>query len=286
MNSAHQFVNSVQTRRLCPATVRQTIVQVSYASGHGHLPSCFSVVEILTVLYEHILRIDPKNPTSTERDFFIFSKGHAAAAIFAVLAHAGFYSRKTLVDTYAASKSLFGCHPDRLKVPGIEASTGSLGHGLPFAVGWALGLKMRRKPNRVFVLIGDGEANEGSVWESSMVAAHHHLEHLVGIVDFNQSQQRCLPLTRPAEKWASFGWRVMEVDGHSTHALRTTLTEAAERPVGVPTMVIAQTVKGKGVSFIERDMYAWHHRCPTADEFQQIMEELREDDEEAVCRHP
>lgn len=257
-----------------PAEIRKTIAKLAYETGIGHIPSCFSIVEILVVLYERFLRVNPREPNWPERDYFILSKGHAAAAIFAVLGHAGYFPLEELYTTYGTFGSRFGCHPDRKKVPGIEASTGSLGHGLPFGIGQALGLKMRGKKNRVAVLIGDGEANEGSIWESAMIAAHQRLDRVIGIMDFNHSTSRCLPVTEPAKKWDAFGWRTLEVDGHSVVELERALHSCAESDGGAPSMIVAHTVKGKGVSFLEADQFAWHHRSPTQDEYRMMLTEL------------
>lgn len=263
------------TRDIAPSAVRKTILELAYRTGIGHLPTCFSVVELLTALYSTVLRHDPQKPQWTDRDYFILSKGHAAGAIYSVLAHAGYFAPEFLVDTYGARNSWFGCHPDRNKVPGIEASTGSLGHGMPFALGIALGLRMHKKPNRVFCLIGDGEANEGSIWEASLVAAHQGLENFTGILDWNHSQARCLPLTDPGAKWLAFGWNVIEADGHSVADLQRVYNEAIALHNGKPTMIVAHTVKGKGVSLLEQDFYTWHHKAPSAEDYARMLEELR-----------
>lgn len=207
-----------------PLEIRKSILQMRYASGEGHIPSCFSVVEILIALYETILKYKPESPYWEDRDYFILSKGHASAALYAVLAKVGFIPEKDLLG-FAKYESLLGGHPDRNKVPGIEASTGSLGHGFPFAAGIALGLNIKAKPNMVYTLIGDGESNEGSIWETAMVAAHCKLNNLIGILDVNQSTTRCLPLTDIAEKWTAFGWKVYEVGGRDFVALRSRLLE-------------------------------------------------------------
>lgn len=261
-------------RHVAPTAVRETISRLAYETGIGHIPSCFSIVEILAVLYDRILRVDPCNPDWPDRDYFILSKGHAAAAIFAVLGHAGFFPLEQLHATYGSFGSWFGCHPDKNKVPGIEASTGSLGHGMPFSVGQALGLKMHSKPNRVYVLIGDGEANEGSIWEAAMVAAHQHLDNLIGVMDYNHSTSRCLPIVEPAKKWEAFGWNVIEADGHSLGGLERAFRDCAALANGAPSMIVAHTVKGKGVSFLERDQFAWHHRHPNLEEYEAMMREL------------
>ncbi|MCR4338814.1 MAG: transketolase [Gemmatimonadaceae bacterium] len=258
-----------------PLAVRQTIVQLAHETGIGHIPSCFSVVEILTVLYNKVLAVRPEHPKDPERDYFILSKGHAASAIFSVLGHKGYFPLQVLRDTYGASGSMFGCHPDKNKVPGIEASTGSLGHGMPFAAGIAMGLKMRGEKNRVFCLIGDGEANEGSIWETALIAEHLGLDNLFCVLDNNRSQIRCLPLKQLPEKWAAFGWNVKAVDGHSEAELEAAFLEQLGHRNGKPSIVIANTVKGKGASLTENDFFAWHHRSPSDQEYAEIMQELR-----------
>ncbi len=249
--------------------IRKSVAKLAHKTGHGHIPSCFSVADILAVLYGGVLRVDPKRPDWSERDYFILSKGHAASAIFSTLALAGFFPMSQLEDTYGSYGSPFGCHPDRNKVPGIEASTGSLGHGMPFAVGVALGLKMSNKPNRVTTLIGDGEANEGSIWEAAMVAEQHKLSNLVCIMDLNNSQIRCLPVTHAVEKWKSFGWNTIEVDGHSESDLKKAF--AASMQATLPTAIVANTVKGKGARMLETDFFAWHHRKPNEAEYAEIV---------------
>jgi transketolase len=256
-----------------PIEIRKSILQMCYASGEGHIPSCFSVVEILIELYENRLKYRIENPYWEDRDYFILSKGHASAALYAVLGKIGFISEKELLS-FAKYDSPLGGHPDRNKVPGVESSSGSLGHGFPFAAGIALGLKIKAKPNKVYVLIGDGESNEGSIWETAMVAAHRKLNNLIGILDANQSQTRCLPLTNIAEKWAAFGWNTHEVDGHNLQDLRETFKSISSKETSCPIMIIAHTVKGKGSRLLENDSLAWHHRSPTEEEFNIIMREL------------
>ena len=256
-----------------PIEIRKSILQMCYAGGEGHIPSCFSVVEILVVLYENILKYRAENPYWEGRDYFILSKGHASAALYAVLEKVGFISEKELLS-FAKYDSPLGGHPDRNKVPGVEASTGSLGHGFPFAAGIALGLKIKAKPNKVYVLIGDGECNEGSIWETAMVAASRKLNNLIGILDANQSQTRCLPLTDIAEKWAAFGWNVREVNGHNLRELEETFKSILNKEPSYPTMVIAHTLKGKGSNLLEDNSFAWHHKSPSEEEFNIILREL------------
>jgi transketolase len=256
-----------------PIEIRKSILKMCFASGEGHIPSSFSVVEILVELYENVLKVRIDEPNWVGRDYFVLSKGHASAALYAVLAKVGFISEEELID-FAKYDSRLGGHPDRNKVPGVEASTGSLGHGFPFAAGIALGLKIQKKPNKVYVLIGDGESNEGTIWETAMVAAHQKLDNLIGILDANQSTDRCLPLTDIVKKWMAFGWKVHEVDGHNSLEIRTTLNIILQDKPSEPVMVIAHTVKGKGSHFLENNSFAWHHKSPSARELDIIMREL------------
>lgn len=265
----------VAPKAIDPAAVRRTIAELTYTTGIGHLPTCYSVVELISVIYSKFLKYDPQNPKWSERDYFILSKGHAAATIFTVLAYAGYYPVEKLLTTYGARNSWFGCHPDRNKVPGIEASTGSLGHGMPFAVGIAMGIKMRKKPNMVYTLIGDGESNEGSVWEGAMVAAHQKLDNLICLLDLNNSQIRCLPLTDAEAKWKAFGWNVAVSDGHSMEELEKNIAMLRDMKNGKPGVLIGKTVKGKGVSFLEKEFFTWHHKAPNKNEYETIVSELK-----------
>ena len=256
-----------------PIEIRKSILQSCSASGEGHIPSCFSVVEILAELYSNTLKYRKDDPQWADRDYFILSKGHASLALYAVLAKVGFISEAELLD-FAKYESRLGGHPDRNKVPGVEASTGSLGHGFPFAAGIALGLKIKHKSNQVYVLIGDGEANEGTIWETAMVAAHRRLDNLVGILDDNQSTGRCLPLTDVAKKWDAFGWKVHEVDGHNNVEIRTAFQSIARDKPASPVMIVAHTIKGKGSHLLENNSFAWHHKSPSPAELDIIMREL------------
>jgi transketolase len=249
-----------------------------HAAGLGHPGGDLSAADILATLYGAILRIDPARPADPARDRFILSKGHASAALYATLAEAGLIDR-ALLDTFMQPLSALGGHPDCAKLPGVEANTGPLGHGLPIAVGLALGARMDRADWRTFVLTGDGELQEGSNWEAAMSAAHFGLDHLTVIVDRNGLQQgdrteHTIGLEPLREKWAAFGWAVAEVDGHDHSALFERL-QALPVERGRPSCVIAHTRKGRGVSFIE-DRVEWHHRVPTSAELEQALRELQE----------
>jgi transketolase len=240
----------------------------------GHIGGDFSVSDILTTLFFSVLRVDPANPGAPQRDRFILSKGHCAAALYSTLALRGFFPLEEL-KTFVAPLSPLNGHPNRRKVPGVEANTGPLGHGLPIGVGTAIGARLANADWRTFVVLGDGELQEGSNWEAAMCAGHRELDNLVAVIDRNRLQQgarteetnRLEPL---GDKWRAFGWDVVPVDGHDHAALYEVLS--SPHP-GKPRCVIANTIKGKGVSFIE-DRVEWHHKTPTAEQVELALREL------------
>jgi len=245
-------------------------------AGNGHIGGDLSATDILATLYFGVLRVDPARPDDPERDRFILSKGHCAGALYTTLAHRGFIPLDEL-RTFMAPLSRLNGHPDRNKVPGVEANTGPLGHGLPIAVGMATAAKLDSASWRTFVLTGDGELQEGSNWEAAMAAAHLGLANLTVIVDRNRLQQgdrteKTIALEPLADRWRTFGWGVVEVDGHDVEALAQVLGSLPAR-AGRPTCVIASTNKGRGVSFIE-DRVEWHHRVPTDEELEAALVEL------------
>lgn len=247
---------------------RQDILKIAAFSGHGHIPTCFSVVESLYAVYDW-MRHDPGNPQWDQRDIFILSKGHASLALYCTLAAFGYFPIDR-VYSFGGFQSDFGCHADRLKVPGVEASTGSLGHGIGLAVGSALAMRLKKSTRKVYTLIGDGEANEGTVWEALLVADSLHLGNLTVIYDNNMSHARGLQVMRPAEKFQSFGCTVLEVNGHDVNELRDAL--AAEAP-GVKA-IVANTIKGCGCRTLSENHYEWHRKSPTEEQLKQLMEEL------------
>jgi len=253
--------------------IRESILSISRESGHGHIPTCFSVVEILYAVYSTI-KHDPENPQWDERDIFVLSKGHASLALFTVLAHFGYFDMQR-VYAYGAYESDFGCHADRLKVPGIEASTGSLGHGIGLAVGMALASRISKHPRRVYTLIGDGESNEGSVWEAVMVANNLNLGNLTIIYDNNMSHSRGLQIHNPAERFRAFGCEVSELDGHDPDALAGGIRANGEKVKAI----VANTAKGYGCRTLVDNQYQWHRKSPTDSEFEKLIEEL---DEKAI----
>src|SRR5262245_40657536 len=245
--------------------IRRASLRMVHQARMGHPGGDLSCADILAVLYFHVLRLQPDAPRDPNRDRFILSKGHASAALYATLAERGFFPPEEL-DTYMKPLSRLNGHPDRNKVPGVEANTGPLGHGLPIAVGMATAAKIDAAAWRTFVLTGDGELQEGSNWEAIMAASHLRLDNLTVIVDRNRLQQgdateKTIALEPLAERWRAFGWSVVEVDGHDVDALTKALTDLPAAPEQ-PTCVIARTNKGRGVSFIE-DRVEWHHRVPT-----------------------
>jgi transketolase len=248
--------------------IRKLIIDAAFHARHGHVPSALSIVDILVAL-------DNKQ---TVEDDFILSKGHGCLAYYAYLAAKGTISIDELRN-FGKRGSNLGGHPDKNKVPGIFASTGSLGHGLPIAVGAAIAKKILKQSGKIYCLIGDGESNEGTVWESCLVAARQKLNNLICIVDNNKSQTRSLPTSNLVNKFKSFGWKVWEVDGHDHQSLLNAFefvsslsTDSSDQP----TVIIANTIKGKGIKDIENDMFAWHHRAPNELEYKKFIEEINE----------
>ena len=242
----------------------------------SHIGSCLSVADILAVLYGSVLRVDPKRPRWPDRDRLIMSKGHAAAITYAAVAEAGFMPLSRL-DEYAHNGGQLYGHVTHVGVPGIEWASGSLGHGLPVGAGMALAAKRDKKAWRVFVVMSDGECDEGSNWEAILFAGHHRLDNLVAIIDYNKIQSlapvaETLALEPFADKWRAFGWAVVEVDGHDHEAMKKAF-DAIPAESGKPTVVIAHTVKGKGVSFMENTVL-WHYRTARGEEFDAALAEL------------
>lgn len=257
-------------------SLRIADLEMIFEAGLGHLGSDYSAIDILTVLYFDALRIDPLDPDDPERDRFVLSKGHSAGALYVTLAQAGFIDNDEL-STFVQPESRLNGHPNRLKVPGVEASTGPLGHGVPIAVGMALAAKLGGSTWRTFVLCGDGELQEGSMWEAAMAAGHLGLDNLTLIVDRNGLQQgarteETMGLDPLADRFSAFGWAVREVDGHDLTALAATFA-AGPFESGRPNCLIANTRKGCGVSFMTDDV-AWHHKVPTRGEYEAALAEL------------
>jgi transketolase len=259
--------------------IRRHSLQMVYNAQLGHPGGDMSAADILAALYSGVLRIDPQNPASPGRDRFIMSKGHCSAALYSALAESGFFPVEELSE-YMRPLSKLNGHPDRNKVPGVEANTGPLGHGLPIAAGAAKAAKMTAAAWRTFVLTGDGELQEGSNWEAAMAASHFQLDNLTLIVDRNRLQQgdqteRTITMEPLADRWRAFGWAVREIDGHDAGLLIRTLREVPFEQ-GRPNCIIAHTHKGRGISFME-DKVEWHHRVPSAQELAIALAELGED---------
>src|SRR3989344_4626843 len=253
-------------------SLRKDAVDIVYYSSEGHLPSALGIIDLIYILYKKILKFDPKNPSLDGRDYFILSKGHGCPALYAVLADVGFFSKEKL-KTFCKFDSMFGGHPDRNKIPGVEASTGSLGHGLPIGLGIAIAMKILKKPNKVFVLIGDGESNEGTIWESAQVAKNLSLDNLIVIVDKNKSQAYSLDYDYK-KIWTGFGWHAEEMDGHDYKEIEEKLKMLLNSSSQKPKIIVANTVKGKGVSIMENNP-EWHHKSPDEETYKKIVEELR-----------
>ena len=257
------------------ADIRRTAMEMIARARSSHVGSVFSAAEILSVLYGSVLNVRPSEPDWPDRDRFVLSKGHACAGLYAVLAARGFFPRERLKGFYVDGGSLAG-HATHKGVPGVEVSTGSLGHGLALSVGLAAGARRRGAPWNVYVLLSDGECDEGSTWEAALLAPQLGATNLTAIVDYNKIQSlgrvdEVLPLEPFADKWRAFGWDVQEVDGHDIAAL-----QAALDPAGAgdrPRCILAHTVKGKGVSFMEDDLL-WHYRTPAGDELAAARKEL------------
>ncbi len=267
---------AAQATRLSEVADRNRLrdLEMILGSGIGHVGGDMSVIDILTVLYGSVLRVDPEKPDEPDRDRFVLSKGHTAGALYVTLAWAGFFPEQ-LLSSFAGPLSPLNGHPNRAKVPGVETNTGPLGHGLPVAVGMAIAGMLDHSARHVYVVCGDGELQEGSNWEAAMTAGHRGLTNLTLFIDRNRLQQGArvedtVTLEPLADKWRSFNWHVLEVDGHDHRAL---LDAANHRDPARPTCVIAHTIKGKGISFME-DRVEWHHKVPTAEQVEQARQEL------------
>jgi len=255
--------------------IRAHALRMTHRAKSSHIGGSLSIADLLAVLYNRILRLDPAHPDWDDRDRFILSKGHAAAALYAALAERGFFPLDWL-DTFYQDGSHLPGHIT-YGVPGVEVSTGSLGHGLSIGCGMALVGKRDNRTYRVFTLLSDGECDEGSTWEAALFAPHHHLDNLIAIVDYNKIQsfgavKEVLNLDPLADKWQAFGWAVREINGHDFNQIENALLGIPFK-VGQPSCVIAHTVKGKGVSFMEGQL-AWHYRHPSDEELQQALAEL------------
>ena len=258
--------------------IRRNGLEMTHLSRGSHIGSVLSVAEIIAVLYSSVLNVDPKYPNKPDRDRLILSKGHAGSAVYAALAETGFFPVEQLKTHYANGSILSG-HVSHKGVPGVEVSTGALGHGLGIGVGMALGAKMDGARWRTYVVLGDGECDEGSVWESALQAAQYRLGRLIAVVDYNHMQSlgtidETLRLEPFERKWKDFGWMAESVDGHDTEALKAAFERAQENAgTGKPSVILAHTVKGKGISFMENNIL-WHYRTPQGEEYDAALKEL------------
>src|SRR3954470_1196089 len=255
--------------------IRAHALRMVHAAKASHIGGCLSMADLLAVLYTRVLRVDPVNPGDPQRDRFILSKGHATAIVYAALAERGFFPTAEL-ESYCQDGSSLTGHISHA-VPGVEVSTGSLGHGLPIAVGMALAAKQDASAWRVFCMLSDGECDEGSNWEAILFAPHHRLDNLVAVVDFNKIQSfgsvsDVLELEPFADKWRAFGWRVLEIDGHNLQVIEQAFETALEKS-GRPTVIIAHTIKGRGVSFMENKL-EWHYKSPSAQQLTAALAEI------------
>ncbi|MCP2520912.1 transketolase [Candidatus Aminicenantes bacterium AC-335-A11] len=270
----------IERLRKIAKKLRMNVIKMVTNAGSGHIGGSLSAAEIITALFFKKMRLDPRNPDWEDRDRFILSKGHACPIVYAALAELGYFPEEELFSLRKLGSRLQG-HPDRQLTPGIEMSTGSLGQGLSVANGLALGLRLNKRNVKVYVLIGDGESQEGQIWEAAMTAGHYRLDNLCAILDYNQMQidgfiheiKKLEPLN---EKWRAFGWETIEIDGHSFSQIINAF-EKADSIKGRPTIIIARTVKGKGVSFMEFNNY-FHGKAPTKEECLRALKELEKDD--------
>jgi transketolase len=265
------------------ARVRGHILMAVHHAQGGHIGGPLSCTDMLVAIYFHVLNIDPAKPDWEDRDRFVLSKGHSAVALYAVLAERGFFPVEELLTFDAINSRLQG-HPDMTKTQGLDMSTGSLGQGLSPGIGMALGARMLKKSFHTYVMLGDGEAQEGQIWEAAFIAARYELDNLTVILDYNGLQQYgwhekggiLRPIDNPKEKWKAFGWNTLEADGHDMSAFLSALEEGRDTK-GKPTIVVANTCKGKGVSFIE-NRYEWHAKVPTDEELASALAELGQKD--------
>lgn len=256
--------------------IRKDIVTMIHGSKSGHPGGSLSAVEILTALYFDEMNIDPQNPKKEDRDRFVLSKGHAAPVLYATLAERGYFDKKELLSLRKVGAMLQG-HPDMKGTPGVEISTGSLGQGFSVACGMAMASKLDNAPWRVYALLGDGEVQEGLIWEAAMSAAHYKLDNMVAFLDYNGLQidgevEKVMNIGPIVDKFKSFGWNVIEIDGHDFDQIFAAL-DMAKETVGKPTMIVAKTVKGKGVSFMENNA-GWHGNAPSDNDLEIALAEL------------
>jgi len=267
----------IKQLKLTAEEIRKRVVEIVYAAKGGHIGGSLSSVEIETALYFHVMNIDPKNPQKTDRDRFILSKGHSVETLYAVLAAKGFVEQ-SLLDTYGQFGSKLAGHPTK-KIPGIELNSGALGHGLSVGVGMAIGAKMDKSAFRTFVLMGDGEQGEGSIYEAAMSGSHYKLDNLAAIIDRNTLQisgktETVMALEPMRERWEAFGWEVFDVQGNDMDDIITTF-DNFDYNNSKPKLIISHTIKGNGVSFMESGA-KWHHGLPNEEQYNEAISEINE----------
>lgn len=268
----------VQRLKKVASILRREVIKMIYTANSGHPGGALSAADIVAVLYFHIMRIDSKDPQWEDRDRFILSKGHACPILYAAMALKGFFPKENLNTLRRLNSSLQG-HPDMRKTRGVDMTTGSLGQGLSVGVGMALGGKLDKKDYRVYVVLGDGEIDEGQIWEAAMFASKYKLDNLLTIVDYNKLQldgstEKVMPLEPLVDKWKAFGWHAIETNGHDITQILAAIKEA-HLTRNKPTVIIAHTIKGKGVSFMENNP-DWHGKAPSKREFKQAIKEISE----------
>lgn len=275
MSSIHP--EKLKELQLLAAEIRKREIEMIYKARAGHTGGSLSSTDMLTALYFHVMNIDPKQPDMPGRDRFIMSKGHSVESLYCVLSKAGFFEDACL-DTFSCYQSKLAGHPTR-KVPGVEMNTGALGHGLPAGVGMAIAAKMDKQPYYTYVMMGDGEQGEGSIYEAAMAGSHYKLDNLVAIIDRNHLQisgntEDVMSLEPMRARWEAFGWDVYEIDGNDMQAI-VDCFEALKKVSGKPHLIISHTIKGKGVSYME-NVAKWHHGVPTEAEYATAIAELEQ----------
>ena len=278
-NAGARYGDEIARLQRQAQVIRRDILTMVHAARSGHPGGSLSAADIVTALYFHVLRLDPAHPDWPDRDRFVLSKGHACPVWYACLAERGFFPVDELLTLRALGGRLQG-HPDMRKTPGVDMTTGSLGQGLSAGIGMALGLRLAGRDARVYVMLGDGELDEGQIWEAALSAAKYRLDNLAAIVDYNNLQldgtcSEVMPIEPLADKWRAFGWHVLEIDGHDMAAILRAF-DAAQAHIEAPTVLIATTIKGRGVSFMEGDP-DWHGRAPNDRELATALAELQID---------
>ncbi len=278
MDKKYKKINDLSYLNNIAYQLRKDIIDISYSSKAHHIGSEFSCIDILTSLYFNIMNIFPKDPYNIKRDWFLLSKGHAALALYTTLSKAGFFNKNKLKKEFLSDGGLLGGHPDKNSLPGIEMSSGSLGHSLSIGSGVALGLKINNIKSKVFVLLGDGELNEGMIWEACMFSSHNKLDNLIAIIDYNRLQgfgttDQILNLDPLDKKFESFGWKTKVINGHNIEEIISTM-RSLPLEKNNPTVIIANTIKGKGIKSMENKLHS-HYEILTKERYKEVLGELK-----------